>query len=729
MELPDELKLKSQDELEEWFLDALEKTPLPLREMVAVLHVLRERSRTEQANGCAELLQDTLIGRGDRTAALALLQLRGEWMEDRSAFARLCEQTARAACRDRLGAGFVKNVGFGADLSPDESLRRLRTLDALGEGALCHDKTWGFGVVRRLDDFYEKVTVDFTAKPNHAMSFAYAAETLELIDESHLHARRYRNPEGFSELVQSDPAEVVRIALRSYGPLSVPLLQEALEDFVDEADWKRFWDAARRGLKADPLADLPARRSEPIRLLDKEKNYEDEWLSALAAERDMSTILRLAEELRTQIRGGELTDEQKGIVLDRLAFTVKGAGVRHAGLMASAVLAARRLGLGADDSRIERAARRLTDPEVFVRASDAIRAREMEDLISLVWTLDADGAGGTFLSRLAEMKFAVVNHVLAALVEHGLTDACKEVLHDCVRMGQPSITLVFWICRRLQTPERWDIIPLADMLTVAVECLGQEANGDQLRSQNQLRALFERNDWLELVLAELNHVQRLGLMNRITGARAWDVSGQRSMLAKFIRLYPELLQAVVSEGEDASNTKRPARYTSWRTYRERQEQLRHLVEVDIPENSREIGVARSYGDLRENFEYQAAKEHQRVLMQRQREMEQDLLEVKGIAFEGVSAEQAGMGTVVVICGPDGTDTRYCILGEWDRDEALGILPCGSRVAQILEGHTPGDDVELPAEEGTETFRIVAVEPLPEEVRAWASGPVDTSDGM
>ena len=42
------------------------------------------------------------------------------------------------------------------------------------------DKTWGFGIVKRLDDFYKRVVLDFTAKKNHAMSLEYAAETLKL---------------------------------------------------------------------------------------------------------------------------------------------------------------------------------------------------------------------------------------------------------------------------------------------------------------------------------------------------------------------------------------------------------------------------------------------------------------------------------------------------------------------------------------------------------------------
>ena len=59
----------------------------------------------------------------------------------------------------------------------------------------------------------------------------------------------------------------------------------------------------------------------------------------------------------------------------------------------------------------------------------------------------------------------------------------------------------------------------------------------------------------------------------------------------------------------------------------------------IPENSKEIGVARSYGDLRENFEFKAAKEMQAVLMRRKSELETALHNARGTAFESPDTSQ------------------------------------------------------------------------------------------
>ena len=107
-------------------------------------------------------------------------------------------------------------------------MRRLLLLLSLKPGVLCLDKTWGFGVVKKADGFYARVEIDFERKPQHALSLAYAAEVLQLLTEDHLLARLHREPDAMRELAKTSPAEIVRIVLRSYGPVTVAQLQSTL---------------------------------------------------------------------------------------------------------------------------------------------------------------------------------------------------------------------------------------------------------------------------------------------------------------------------------------------------------------------------------------------------------------------------------------------------------------------------------------------------------------------
>ena len=61
------------------------------------------------------------------------------------------------------------------------------------------------------------------------------------------------------------------------------------------------------------------------------------------------------------------------------------------------------------------------------------------------------------------------------------------------------------------------------------------------------------------------------------------------------------------------------------------------MQKKIPANSKEIAVARSYGDLRENHEYKAAKEMQKILMRRKEELETQLARARGTDFSNAAA--------------------------------------------------------------------------------------------
>ena len=101
-----------------------------------------------------------------------------------------------------------------------------------------------------------------------------------------------------------------------------------------------------------------------------------------------------------------------------------------------------------------------------------------------------------------------------------------------------------------------------------------------------------------------------------------------------------------------------ARLTSLRSYRERQALLTKIITQAIPKNRNDIAIARSFGDLRENFEYKSAKETQGILLHRQAELESQLASVKATDFEQFSTSVAGPGTSVTVRQADGKTTKY-----------------------------------------------------------------------
>ena len=141
----------------------------------------------------------------------------------------------------------------------------------------------------------------------------------------------------------------------------------------------------------------------------------------------------------------------------------------------------------------------------------------------------------------------------------------------------------------------------------------------------------------------------------------------------------------------------------------------------MPENTKRIEFARSYGDLSENAEYQYAKDEQRALLQKQSIMQKELDEVKPTLFENVIADEVRPGTVAVVSA-DGVEKTYVVLGEWDNEPTLNVISSKTKLAANLLGRKAGDAVELADADGNAVAAtVVRVEPLTDELRAWIKG--------
>ncbi|MEO5717445.1 MAG: GreA/GreB family elongation factor, partial [Chthoniobacterales bacterium] len=165
-------------------------------------------------------------------------------------------------------------------------------------------------------------------------------------------------------------------------------------------------------------------------------------------------------------------------------------------------------------------------------------------------------------------------------------------------------------------------------------------------------------------------------------------------------------------GEQAEE-KSEALVVSWSSLQKRKAELLELVNKKIPENSKEIGVARSYGDLRENFEFKAAKEMQAVLMRRKSELDRDLHRARGTAFESPDLSQVSIGTVVTLRNTSTNEEEsYTILGAWDGNPDRSIISYQTAIGQSLLGHHVGEIVELKAENDSGRYAILAIAAAP-----------------
>jgi transcription elongation GreA/GreB family factor len=150
-------------------------------------------------------------------------------------------------------------------------------------------------------------------------------------------------------------------------------------------------------------------------------------------------------------------------------------------------------------------------------------------------------------------------------------------------------------------------------------------------------------------------------------------------------------------------------WTTEAALRRRQQALKELLEVKIPQNARDIGAAAEHGDLSENSEWKFALEERDLLQARAAAMQQELALARAIHPEEVAADSVCIGSRVHLeRTSDGKRLELAFLGPWDSDVENGVYSYQTPLAAELMGKNVGAlaQVRLPGWEGE--YRIAAL---------------------
>ena len=140
-----------------------------------------------------------------------------------------------------------------------------------------------------------------------------------------------------------------------------------------------------------------------------------------------------------------------------------------------------------------------------------------------------------------------------------------------------------------------------------------------------------------------------------------------------------------------------------------EEELEDLKMKRRPEVIKRIKIARSYGDLSENSEYESAKDEQAFVEGRISQIENMLQYAEIIDNEDVDKDEVSMGRKVTIKElPDEEPESYQIVGESESDPFNGKISNESPLGAALIGKKKGDTVKVEAPVGEIEYTVVSV---------------------
>jgi transcription elongation GreA/GreB family factor/transcription elongation factor GreA-like protein len=585
-------------------------------------------------------------------------------------------------------------------------------LQQLKPGTYCLHKSWGFGQVKAWNLLLNQVVVDFESKKHHTMQPQYAAESLQPLPEDHFLVRKAIGLDALKTQADNDiPGLFVLLLNGSGGKLTQDQIQKAVTpEVVSEADFKKWWDNVKKILRKDGRFALPTKKTEPVSVREQALSYSDELIEAFQKARQLKDqVTRLDQIVKNAGIFGDKTESLQAVATQAEESVSRNRRLHPAQAME---LLIERDDLLKEVPSLSAGAISLTqllqehESKLSQIVSQVAAARQRRVLSEFLIAFPQDW-DRRLLHIFQDAGYRIVAEIAKVFVENQRTEDLRQYLVRSIRDHSASSDILYWLAKERATIEFPDLIE-PDVLAAMFGALERDQFAEARRGSKLHDLLIDDKELISDLIMSASLSQARDLMRRLMLTPVFEELNKRSLMARMIKVHGELQQMVSGESEE----KEAALVVSWPSLERRKGEYDDLVSKKIPENTREIGIARSYGDLRENFEYKAAKEMQTVLMRRKAELEQMLSRARGTGFDNVDSGQVSIGTSVVTRDIEsGELSTFHILGAWDSDPAKSIVSYQTAIGQALLGKTAGDTAELPGEASIKKVEIV-------EITAW-----------
>jgi transcription elongation GreA/GreB family factor len=586
-----------------------------------------------------------------------------------------------------------------------------RVLDQLQPGAYVLHKSWGFGQIDSLNFLVSQMTINFKTKKAHTMQLQYAAESLQVISSEHILAQKAADPAAVKARAKSDPVDLVRAILTSFGGKATQdqIAQSLAPEVFNEAEFKRWWEGTKKALKKDGHFAVPTKKTEPFELREAAVSHADQYLENFNTARQLKDQLSALDQILKNYP--EFTDP--GTQLAPALKVADDQARKNQRLNPSQALEF----LLTRDELAEKTPALARGPEAptvaqFFRDEKRrlttligdLPAAKQKRALAAIPEAFAEEWTAVALDLVTRGSTRVVAEAARLLEEKGQSQTLLTGLDRAIREHSITSEALLWLGR-----EREGVF--ADLMnprlfSAIIGALERDQFDETKRDRRLHDLLLNDKELIIDLLATASHEELRDIMQKLMRTPVFEELNKRSLLGRILRVHPEMQSLVTGE----SDAKPQILVVSWESLEKKKDYLDELVQKKIPENIKEISIARSYGDLRENFEFKAAKEMQRVLSRQRAETERDLAQARGTDFTNPDVTQVSIGTIVTLQeGGEGHANVYTILGAWDGDPEKGIVSYQSALAQALMSHKVGEQVSLPTEHGDRLATIASIE--------------------
>ena len=520
-------------------------------------------------------------------------------------------------------------------------------------------------------------------------------------------------PERTAQLAEDDPAQLVLLALKTFGPV---MKFRAFKEKVAPAvpNWSRWWADAKTKLARSAKIELSGGTQPTLTLLARPKSYEnrlrEQFAEAKTFEDQLTAILGYVSEHPAD------TPPDPGLIatFTRTLTQLMGSNEPVAKLAACAVmeeLTAKFLSISTPPCPVE------PPPDLSPLFGQFISDDLARSLLEYLRRKHPQEWYEIFTGVLPGASAGIADFLVGELVKEPVRDSLAHAVDPIIYWPDRFPRAVVWLYKATTSDKRPEFLAsitqadvLTALLTAAQALKRKEIFPDaeyQRRCLTQIKnALSNDNFALGRVVMTSAGSDYLGYLRDTLPRNVGLGDAMSSDLLKILReIHPEMFVKSVPPWEE------DATYTTQGALDRRNQDYAKLVNVDIPHNAKAIGEAADKGDLSENAEFTAALEERDRLTERATRMKAEIKKAKIIYHSMADTEFVTVGSRVKALNLDSNqEETYLFLGPWDADPPNRVLSYASPIAQAFMGKKAGETVEYTATDGPTRWKVLETAP-------------------
>jgi transcription elongation GreA/GreB family factor len=587
-------------------------------------------------------------------------------------------------------------------------------LSQVAPGSYLVSKSWGAGKVVSWSLRDKIVVIDFAEKTGQEMDLQFVLQKTESLQPDDFRARKLEQIEELRALAKSDPVELAAHLLISHNnAMTLDAFEKELNGpVIPAADFKKWWDNAKKAITASKRIIIPTRRTELISLRAGEMTPAQALIDDFEAARDLKIKAKFLETIANEIHHFSDVNESLPSLYASVETTCRAAMKLNLGHVLELLLIRDQIAK-ATGVALPTELTKVTD---FVRSEynrvaeaittlSAARQREIYDAFPAAFGANWVDKLMGIVEKAGARGMGEIAKIFDARDELG---ALEDYLRRAITRRSLGHEALMWICRERKMMAA--NVFTADVGAAILNQLETDFIADGARKTQRLQAMLGEDKELlgDMVnLMDTNEARNFG--RRLMECPCFNELDKKSLMARVIRARPET-ETLVS-GEEKS--KDDELLVSWDSLEARRAELDDLVSQRIPQNREDVKIARSYGDLRENFEYKSAKDMEKYLNSRRRELEKEIARARGTDFKGVDTAVINIGTVVSLSNSSGGSYTISVLGAWDSAPDKNWVSYLSEAGAGLLHKKIGDTVELRDHETEQkvSWTVAAIQPF------------------